>query len=263
MIDWQETKAAIWRANKQALKPVFEVDPISLEKLIGIDRQKNILLENTKRFVDGFLANHALLWGSRGMGKSALVKALLNHFSHKGLRLIEFAKEDLLDLPELTDYLRELPYYFIIFCDDLSFERGDDSYKGLKPLLEGSIELPPKNILVYATSNRRHLVTEHHSDNEGVMVADKEIHYSDAIEEKISLSDRFGLWLSFYQGSLNEYLRIVDSYFKDFQGDRQALHEKAKQFATTRASRSGRTAKQFYITECGLHNTDFKKMDGK
>lgn len=248
MIDWTTVKAAIYRPRKGALKPVSEIDPITLDRLVGIERQKEVLLENTRRFLQELGANHALLWGSRGMGKSALIKALLNHFSDENLRIIEIAKDDLKDLPELTDELRNEPFYFIIFCDDLSFEKGDDSYKGLKPLLEGSIELPPKNILIYATSNRRHLVTELNQDNQNVEVSQREIHYSDAIEEKISLSDRFGLWISFYQGSFDEYLKIVDSYFQDYKGDKKALHVKAKEFANMRASRSGRTAKQFYNT---------------
>lgn len=246
MVDWGVYKAAIWRPRKGKLRPIHKIDPITLDELIGIDKQKEILLENTQRFINGLRANHALLWGSRGMGKSALIKALLNHFSNKSLRIIEFSKDDLYELPELTDKLRNSPFYFIIYCDDLSFEQGDDSYKGLKPILDGSIELPPKNVLIYATSNRRHLVTEFHKDNESTQVSEREIHYSDAIEEKISLSDRFGLWISFYQGSFDEYLKIVDSYFKDYQGDKEALHVKAKEFANIRASRSGRTAKQFF-----------------
>lgn len=248
MVDWGVYRAAIWRPRKGKLRPVHEIDPITLDKLVGIDRQKELLLKNTERFLSGLRANHALLWGSRGMGKSALIKALLNNFHDRSLRIIEFAKDDLKDLPELTDKLRNSSFYFIIFCDDLSFEKGDDSYKGLKPLLEGSIELPPKNVLIYATSNRRHLVTELQKDNENVEIGEREIHYSDAIEEKISLSDRFGLWISFYQGSFEDYLKIVDNYFEDYEGDREALHVKAKEFANMRASRSARTAKQFFNT---------------
>lgn len=246
MIDWKEFKAGIWRAKKEVLRGVKEVDSIGLDDLVGIKRQKKQLLSNTQNFMQNKTFNHALLWGSRGMGKSALIKAMLNEFANDGLRVVEVAKDDLLDLPYIVDDLRELSYKFIIFCDDLSFEVGDDSYKGLKPILEGSVEVPPKNVVVYATSNRRHLVTEVHGDNDLVHVSQKEIHHSDAIEEKISLSDRFGLWISFYQGSFDEYLKIVDSYFRDFTGDVNELHEKAKEFANLRASRSGRTAKQFY-----------------
>ena len=151
-------------------------------------------------------------------------------------------------IPEIIYEIRDSSFKFIIFCDDLSFEAGDMSYKFLKPVLEGSIEKAPKNVLVDATSNRRHLISELKSDNDGARVGETELHYSDAVEEKIALSDRFGLWLSFYQGSFTDYLKIVDFYFKDFVGDRAMLHELAKQYAQLRASRSGRTARQFYLS---------------
>ncbi|MDR3177946.1 MAG: ATP-binding protein [Campylobacteraceae bacterium] len=247
MINWETTKAAIYRAKKDTLKPVFEIDDVTLEDLLNIDEQKGALFENTKRFIEGKSASHALLWGSRGTGKSSLVKAVLNRFFHDGLRLIEFFKEDLYALTDISDEIRALPYKFIIFCDDISFEAGDSSYKALKSVIEGSIELPPKNVLVYATSNRRHLIPEFHTDNEGTKVSHGEIHYSDNVEEKISLSDRFGLWLSFYQGTFDEYLKIVDKLFTHLSDEKRALmHEEAKRFASFRASRSGRTAKQFY-----------------
>ncbi|MFV0482235.1 MAG: ATP-binding protein [Campylobacteraceae bacterium] len=248
MIDWKVTKAAIYRAKKDALKPVFEIDPIKLDDLINIDEQKEVMVKNTKEFLKGNRASHALLWGSRGTGKSSIVKALLNEFFDDGLRLIEFAKEDLGAIPEISDEIRNLPYFFIFFCDDISFENGDASYKPLKSVIEGSIELPPKNVLVYATSNRRHLMPEYKSDNEGTVVRDGEIHYSDAVEEKVSLSDRFGIRLSFYQGTFSEFLQIVDSYFPNLdKEEREKMHEEAKRFASLRASRSGRTAKQFAI----------------
>jgi predicted AAA+ superfamily ATPase len=246
MIDWSDTYAAIWRSRASQLRAVKQIDTISLEKLVGIDAQKKQIVENTKAFISGFTCNNVLLWGARGTGKSSLIKAVFNEYKNDGLRLIEFAKEDLHDLPEIIDELREEPYKFIIFCDDLSFEDGDNSYKGLKPILEGSIEQPPSNVLVYASSNRRHLVTEYQKDNHLTVVSDTEIHYGDAVEEKISLSDRFGLWISFYHGSLSEYLKIVDMYFEDIPCNKEALHKEAKIFATFRASRSGRTAKQFY-----------------
>ncbi len=246
MIDWGEYRAAIYRSKHGVLRGVKEIDCIKLEDLVGINRQKELILQNTQNFMQGNTYNHTLLWGSRGTGKSALIKALLNKYANNGLRIIQVSKDDLVDLPYIVDEIREENYKFIIFCDDLSFEENDDSYKGLKPVLEGSIEVPPKNVVVYATSNRRHLVSEFQSDNINVHVNQTEIHYSDAIEEKISLSDRFGLWISFYQGSLEDYLKIVDSYFKDFQGDFEILHKKALEFANLRASRSGRTAKQFY-----------------
>lgn len=246
MIDWGKTYAAIYRAKTDNLRAVRDIDPISLDKLVGIGTQKEQIIANTKAFLQGLPCNNVLLWGSRGTGKSSLIKAVFNEFKTQGLRLIEFSKEDLINLPEIVDNLRQSNFKFIIFCDDLSFEEGDNSYKGLKPVLEGSIELPPKNILIYASSNRRHLVTELKKDNEGAIVEDRQLHYSDAVEEKISLSDRFGLWISFYQGSFKEYLEIVDMYFEGINVDKEELYKEAKIFATMRASRSGRCAKQFY-----------------
>ena len=153
----------------------------------------------------------------------------------------------MLYLPEIVDEIREIKYRFIIFCDDLSFEANETHYKALKSVLEGSIELPPENVLIYATSNRRHLVPETMQDNLASGLIEGELHYADAVEEKISLADRFGLWLSFYPSNQDEYLNLVDSYFRDYQGDRQALHHAAKQFAQSRGgARSGRTARQFY-----------------
>ncbi|MDR2790714.1 MAG: ATP-binding protein [Campylobacteraceae bacterium] len=247
MINWENTKAAVYRAKKESLKPVFDMDAVTLKDLLHIDEQKRALCENTQRFLEGKKASHALLWGSRGTGKSSLIKAVLNHFFERGLRIIEICKDDLGALTDISDEIRDLPYKFIIFCDDISFEAGDASYKALKSVIEGSIELPPKNILVYATSNRRHLIPEFHADNDGTIVKSGEIHYSDNVEEKISLSDRFGLWLSFYQGTLDEYLQIVDSYFPNLSGEKcDFMHGEAKRYAALRASRSGRTAKQFF-----------------
>lgn len=246
-INFEKDYAAIWRAKKEFLKPVRHIESIALDDLIGIDEQKQQLVENTERFLNNLPANNVLLWGARGTGKSSLIKALLNAYAQSGLRVIEIDRDDLDDLIEISDIIRTLPYKFIIFCDDLSFEEGEKGYRGLKRILEGSIEAPPQNVKIYATSNRRHIITEYHSDNVGTKVGnDGEIHYGDSVEEKISLSDRFGLWLSFYQGNQKEYLAIVDSYFKEYTGDRELLHAKALRFAQTRASKSGRTAKQFY-----------------
>lgn len=244
-IDWERICAAIWRQRKEYLRPVVDTDPIRLEELVGIDVQKARLVSNTERFLDGRPANSALLWGARGTGKSSLVKAVLNEFRDRGLRLVEVDKFDLLWLPEIVDEIRGLPYRFIIFCDDLSFEAGETSYKALKSVLEGSIEQPPENVLLYATSNRRHLLPEYMGENLETKVLPDEIHYSDAVEEKISLSDRFGLWIAFYPMNMEGYLSVVDSYFPDYP-DREALHEAARLFASARASNSGRTAKQFF-----------------
>ncbi|MFA7569855.1 MAG: ATP-binding protein [Sulfurimonadaceae bacterium] len=246
-MNWENIYAAIYRAKKEALKPVKYLDEITLEDLVGIEKQKEEIVENTQRFLNGLPANNVLLWGARGTGKSSLIKAILNEYKHKGLRLIEIDRDDLDDLIEIADEIRELPYRFIIFCDDLSFEEGEKGYKGLKRILEGSVEKSPENIKIYATSNRRHLITEYQSDNNGTKIGSNgEIHYSDSVEEKISLSDRFGLWLGFYHGSQQEYLNVVDSYFKNYDGDKEALYKQALQFAQRRASKSARTAKQFY-----------------
>jgi predicted AAA+ superfamily ATPase len=245
-IDWTNTIAAVWRQRKSQLHPVIEVDPVSLDSLIGIETQKSQLIENTRRFIDNRPANNALLWGARGTGKSSLIKAVLNEYSSVGLRLVEVYKNELHNLPEIVDEIRNVQHKFIFYCDDFSFEENENSYVVLKTLLEGSIEPPPANVLLYVTSNRRHLMPEYMRDNLDSKIVDGEVHYSDAVEEKISLSDRFGLWLSFYPPSIEEYLDIVDSYFPEYSGDRKKLHDAAREFARYRASKSGRTAKQFY-----------------
>jgi predicted AAA+ superfamily ATPase len=245
-IDWQDTYAAVWRSQRQYLRAVRHIDPIRLQQLIGIEDQKKRVVENTRRFLARKPANNTLLWGSRGTGKSSLVKALLNEFNDQGLRLIQVDKDDLVLLPEIVDDIRDLEYRFIVFCDDISFETGDGSYKALKSVIEGSIERPPENVLIYATSNRRHLLPEYMRENLEAELVDKEIHYGDAIEEKISLSERFGLWVGFYQMDMAQYLQIVDGYFAGFQGDREQLHNAARDFALVRGSHSGRVARQFY-----------------
>ncbi len=245
-INWDTTYAAIWRQQKLLLRPVKSIDPISLDALIGIDQQKLELVKNTKRFISGNPANNTLLWGARGTGKSSLIKAILNEYKPDGLRLIEVFKNDLYNLPDIVDEIRDLPHKFIIYCDDFSFKENENTYMALKTVLEGSIEQPPENVILYATSNRRHLMPEYMQDNLDTKIVDGELHYSDAVEERISLSDRFGLWLSFYQPNMQNYLKIIDYYFHDFKGDREVLRAAAKDFSMSRASKSGRTAKQFY-----------------
>ncbi|WP_303721061.1 ATP-binding protein [Malonomonas rubra] len=245
-LDWNTTTAAIWRQRKEYLRPVRNVDQIGLAELLGIDRQKQQLVTNTERFLACKPANNVLLWGARGTGKSSLVKAIFNAYVVQGLRLIEVDKDDLIYLPEIVDEIRDLPQRFIVFCDDLSFSDEEKNYKHLKSVLEGSIEMAPDNVLIYATSNRRHLLPEKMRDNLDSQVVDGELHYADAVEEQISLSDRFGLWLAFYPGNMDQYLRIVDSLFADYQGERDELHEAARLFALSRATHSGRTARQFY-----------------
>jgi uncharacterized protein len=243
-MDWTTSSAAIWRPKRGLLRAVRRLDPVRLEDLLGIDEQKRALIANTEAFLKGGVANNALLWGSRGTGKSSLIKALLNQYSEHGLRLIEIDKDDLVDLLDIVEEVETLPYRFIVYCDDLSFEEGENSYKHLKSVVEGSIELPPDNVLIYATSNRRHLVPEYNADNAHVKLVDGELHYTDAIEEKLSLADRFGLWLSFYPFDLQQYFRMVDALMPEY-GDREELHRLARQFAMVRGNRSGRTARQF------------------
>ena len=246
IIDWNNIYAAIWRSRKEILHPIRHLDPIELEELLVIDTQKQQLIDNTLRFLNHEPANNALLWGAKGTGKSSLIKALLNRYGPQGLRIIEVDKEDLVYLPEIVDGIRELPFRFVVYCDDLSFDKEERIYKHLKSVLEGSMEQPPENILLYATSNRRHLMPEFMQDNLQTQLVNGEIHYSDTVEEKTSLADRFGLWISFFPVNTQQFLQIVDFYFKDFDGDREQLHAKAKQFALARGCKSGRTAKQFF-----------------
>ncbi len=249
-IDWPNTPAALWRGQSQQLRAVKNIAPTQLSELLGIEEQKAQLVANTQRFVNRQPANNALLWGARGTGKSSLAKAVLHEFQGQGLRLIEIYKHDLHNLPEIVDHIRELPYQFIIYCDDFSFTDTDNSYIVLKTILEGSIEAPPDNVLLYATSNRRHLLPENIRDNDATQIVEGELHYGDAVEEKISLSDRFGLWLSFYPTARDDYFAIVDSYFPNHP-NREQLHRAARQFAQLRASHSGRTAKQFFNAYSG------------
>ncbi|MCG8614000.1 MAG: ATP-binding protein [Pseudomonadales bacterium] len=252
-LEWNRVPAAIWRARRGILRPVTRLDPVRFSDLLGVDRQVAALRHNTERFLRGLPANNVLLWGARGTGKSSLIKALLNEYVTEGLRIIEVDKNDLLDLNDIIDDIRDESHRFVIYCDDLSFDAGESQYKALKSALEGSIELPPDNVLVYATSNRRHLLPEYMSDNDNSKVVDGELHHGEAVEEKISLSDRFGLWLSFYPISQDEYLNIVDHLFPAVQ-ERSALHRAALKFAYTKGVRSGRAAKQFYRAYSGEFN---------
>jgi len=249
-IDWDSIRAAIWRSHKAELRPVLHTDPIRFDSLLGIERQVAAVCKNTERFLSRQPANNVLLWGSRGTGKSSIIKALLNEYFDQGLRVIEVDKNDLIDLPEIVDKIRDHEHRFIIYCDDLSFDEGERTYKTLKSVLEGSIELPPDNVLIYATSNRRHLLPEYLKDNENSHVVDTEIHHAEAIEEKISLSDRFGLWLSFYPINQDDYLAMIDRLFPSVN-DRKALHAEAIRFALSKGGRSGRTAQQFYRSWSG------------
>lgn len=246
-INWSKTIAATWRARQESLRAVEDVDLMDINRLLGIDRQKQKFCKNIENFLVGKPNNHVLLWGSRGTGKSSLVKAALNSYHEQGLRVIEIPKDELRWLIDITDEVRKLNYRFVVFCDDLSFEEGETSYKELKSTLQGSIEKPPENVLIVATSNRRHLIPEKMKDNEQSEVVNGELHHSDTTEEKMSLSDRFGLTLSFYPITQDEYFAIVDMLFIDINvGDTKEFHVLADRFARERGSRSGRIAQQFF-----------------
>ncbi len=244
-INWHTTPAAVWRRHRAGLRAIRRLDPVAWDALTGVDHQQQALALNTERFIQGQPSNNVLLWGSRGTGKSSLMKALLNCYKDEGLRMIEVDKDDLVNLPKIVDELWDEPYRFIIFCDDLSFEAGETGYKSLKSILEGSLELPPENVRVYATSNRRHLMPEFMADNLGSQSRGGEIHPAEAIEEQVSLADRFGLQLSFYAFSQELYLQTVDVLFPQVE-DRAELHQQALRFATAHGVRNGRTAQQFY-----------------
>ncbi|MFM6962565.1 MAG: ATP-binding protein [Polynucleobacter victoriensis] len=253
--DWKSSLAFRWRRKDTLfgklgyLQAVKHTSNISFNDLQHIDRQKDQIYSNTKHFVDGKPANNVLLTGARGTGKSSLIKASLNEFSGKGLRLVEVDKEHLTDLGDLTDILANRPERFIIFCDDLSFEDGESGYKSLKSALDGSVAAQVDNILIYATSNRRHLLPEYMKDNESYRhTSDGEIHPGEVVEEKISLSERFGLWISFYPPKQDEYLDMVAHWLKHFGLTNQkidAAKPEALIWALERGSRSGRVAWQF------------------
>ncbi|HEX9169129.1 MAG TPA: ATP-binding protein [Roseiarcus sp.] len=246
--DFEAAEAFVWRADSGALAPVLRVNRIDISLLRGVDRVRDLLVENTRRFARALPANNALLWGARGMGKSSLVKAAHAAINRekgvKGrLKLVEIHREDIEGLPALMSILRDAPHRFIVFCDDLSFDAGDTSYKSLKAALEGGVEGRPANVLFYATSNRRHMMPREMMENE----RGSAINPGEAVEEKVSLSDRFGLWLGFHHCSQDDYLAMVMGYAKHYRLDapRDELEAEALEWATTRGSRSGRTAWQF------------------
>ncbi|GAB6389747.1 ATP-binding protein [Stutzerimonas marianensis] len=253
-IDWAGSLAARWHREAQGgyLQPLKVSLDIRPDDLIGIDRQRELLSSNTRQFVSGLPANHVLLWGARGTGKSSLIRALLAEHAAAGLRLIEIERDHLADLPRVVDALLGLPYHFVVFCDDLSFEAGEGDYRVLKSVLDGSLERAPENVLLYATSNRRHLVPERQSDNEHWQMVDGELHPNEAVEDKIALSDRFGLWLSFYPFSQDHYLDVVRHWVAalaeqaglNWRWD-ESVEKEAIRWATSRGNRNGRCAYQF------------------
>jgi predicted AAA+ superfamily ATPase len=253
-IDWASCHAANWRrsAFSGTMEPVPDIEAMHLDDLLGIETQKRVLEENTRQFLAGLPANNALLWGTRGTGKSSLVRALLHAHAGEGLRIIQVDKDDLVSLPAIVDEVKAQPYKFLVFSDDLSFAPGDASYKVLKSALDGSVYALPENVLIYVTSNRRHLVPEYESDNRGAMSVEGEIHHGEAIEEKISLSGRFGLWVAFHPFSQDLYVDVVRRWVEklrakvgaalDWTADAEA---EAILWSQKKGDRSGRIAYQF------------------
>ncbi len=257
--DWNASTAFRYRKRGSAgrLEPVRHVATIRLASLVEVEPQKERLLRNTAQFVAGHGANNVLLTGARGTGKSSLIKACLNEFAPRGLRLIEVDKADLVDLPDLVDIVADRPERFVVFCDDLSFDEGEPGYKALKSMLDGSVSETSANVLIYATSNRRHLLPEYMKDNLSyVHREDGEVHPGEVVEEKISLSERFGLWVSFYPFTQAEYLSIVAEWLRGFGVDAEAIvaaRQESLVWALERGSRSGRVAFQFAKDYAGRH----------
>jgi predicted AAA+ superfamily ATPase len=258
--DWSASIAYRYRKRSSGhgtLEPVRHVASLGLHELKEIDGQKEKIQRNTEQFVKGLPANNVLLTGARGTGKSSLIKACLNAYAPQGLRLIEVDKDDLTDLPDIIDVVSDRPEKYIIFCDDLSFEDGEPGYKALKSILDGSVAAATPNVLIYATSNRRHLLPEYMKENlTYTHTEDGEVHPGEGVEEKISLSERFGLWVSFYPFSQDEYLTIVAQWLTSF-GVKAAAIDAAKPealiWALERGSRSGRVAYQFARDYAGKH----------
>jgi uncharacterized protein len=254
--NWKSAIAFRWRKKNNVgyLQTVTHPHKITLKDIHGVDEQKKRIELNTKQFVEGRTANNILLTGARGTGKSSLIKAVLNKFSKHGLRLIEVDKQELIDLPDIVDIISSRSERFVIFCDDLSFESNDPGYKALKVILDGSIAAPSENVLIYATSNRRHLMPEYMSENLEYKHVGEEVHPSETVEEKISLSERFGLWLSFYPFDQDDYLAIAEHWVKSLGAsipDANVLRQEALLWALTRSSRSGRVAHQFALDWAG------------
>jgi predicted AAA+ superfamily ATPase len=253
-IDWATCHAANWRRTSLAgtMEPVPSIESMRLEDLLGIEPQKRALVENTRQFLAGLPANHALLWGTRGTGKSSLVRALLHAYAGEGLRIVQVDKDDLVSLPAIVDEVKREPFRFVVFSDDLSFEPGDASYKMMKSALDGSVHALPDNVLLYVTSNRRHLVPEFESDNRGAMMVEGEIHHGEAVEEKISLSGRFGLWIAFHPFSQELYVDVARRWAERLATETGARIEWTKAaeaeailWSQRKSDRSGRIAYQF------------------
>ncbi len=260
-IDWKVCHAANWRRNSFAgyLDPVPEIEGIHLDDLLGIEKQKQILIQNTSQFLHRFPANNVLLWGTRGTGKSSLVRALLNYYAPEGLRIIQVDKDDFVHLPAIVDSIKKEPFRFIIFSDDVSFEVGEVGYKMLKSALDGSVYAPPENTRIYVTSNRRHLLPEYETDNRGAMLVNNEIHHGEGAEEKISLSGRFGLWIGFHPFSQDQYVEVAKQWVAKLSNLsnivtvwNQKAEKAAIEWAYSKGDNSGRIAYQFATDWVGI-----------
>ena len=259
-IDWRLCYAANWRRHSFSgyLEAVDGIEQIALDDLFGIEKQKQEVENNIRQFLAGYPSNNTLLWGTRGTGKSSLIRAVLNHYAADGLRIVQVDKNDLIHLPDIVDAIKRLPYRFIIFSDDVSFEVGESSYKMLKSALDGAVYAPPDNIMICVTSNRRHLLPEYETDNRGAMLVNNEMHYGEAIEEKISLSGRFGLWIGFHPFTQDQYVTVthqwVDKLFVK-QGSNLRWTEETRaasiQWAYDKGDNSGRIAYQFALRWVG------------
>ena len=250
-MDFTKGSAFLWNVRPNRFKVIDDINSLDLDLLLGIDRAREILLQNTYQFAKGFPANNALLWGARGMGKSSLVKSIFNKVQSSGLsvKLVEIHREDLPSISQLLAYTKGHSERFILFCDDLSFSIDDEHYKSLKTVLDGGIEGRPENVIFYATSNRRHLMPRDMIENE----AGSAISPSEAVEEKVSLSDRFGLWLGFHPCSQEEFLQMIEGYCKKYglHIDQDLMISEAIEWQQTRGGRSGRVAWQYFIDLAG------------
>lgn len=259
-VDWSRCRAANWRRSGFSghLEAVESVGAVSLDDLLGIDPQKKTVEENTLQFIHRFPANNMLLWGTRGTGKSSLVRAILNRYADIGLRVVQVDKNDLVHLPEIVDRIRREPYRFIIFSDDVSFHEGELSYKMLKSALDGAVYALPENVVIYVTSNRRHLLPEYETDNRGGMLVNNEIHHGEGVEEKISLSGRFGIWVAFHPFSQDQYVAVARQWAGKLCDEKQVnlpwggeAEREAIDWSHAKGDRSGRIAWQFAVQWVG------------
>ena len=256
--DWDAADAFVWHADPDHLEPVAQISRVGVEMLVGVDRARDTLMANTRQFARGYAANNALLWGARGMGKSSLVKAAHGAVVAEGLplKLVEMQREDLPTIGRLLTLLRAAPARVILFCDDLSFSHDDQHYKSLKAVLDGGVQSRPENVIFYATSNRRHLMPRDMIENE----RSGAINPSEAVEEKVSLSDRFGLWLGFHPCTQDEYFEMIDGYCRAYgvTVPQDQLRAEAIEWTATRGARSGRVAWQFFTDLAGRHGVALK-----